>query len=218
LSFSDSRPNGKRARLWRVALKKVEEQLTTDLSRFCTAKLAEAREHTPATEDALADGDAAPSIAMVVTDANPALNTLGLNAGLGLFTLGGSLPKPMRSILDVVQAQSRRLSDVSHQLESARAALSERKAIERAKGLLMASRRLSEEDTYSLMRQTAMSHNKRIAEVAEAIVSMAGTLQASFNFSPDDALAERDHVSSPRITEVSSGHAVPTADEGYRRL
>lgn len=158
-------------------LRKIEEQLTSDLSRLCTAKLAETREHTPATEDALMEAsDVAASIAMAVTDANPALNTLGVNAGVGLFTLAASLPKPMHSILDVVQAQSRQLSDVSHQLESARAALSERKAIERAKGLLMTSRRLSEKDAYSLMREIAMSQNKRIAEIAEAIVSMAGIL------------------------------------------
>jgi AmiR/NasT family two-component response regulator len=79
----------------------------------------------------------------------------------------------MRSILDVVDAQSRRIDDINSQLESARLALTERKVIERAKGMLMRSRRLSEKDAYTLLRQTAMSQNKRIFEVAEAIISMA---------------------------------------------
>jgi hypothetical protein len=60
-------------------------------------------------------------VAMLVTDANPALNHFGLSGGVGLYTLDGSLPKPMRSIMDVIDAQSRRLNDVSLQLESARA-------------------------------------------------------------------------------------------------
>ena len=38
----------------------------------------------------------------------------------------------------------------------------------------MRSRRLSEEDAHTLLRQTAMSQNKRIVDVAEAIISMAG--------------------------------------------
>jgi AmiR/NasT family two-component response regulator len=63
-------------------------------------------------------------------------------------------------------------------LESARVALAERKAIERAKGILMRSRRLSEQDAYGLIRQTAMKQNKRIIEVAEAIVSMADILKS----------------------------------------
>lgn len=85
----------------------------------------------------------------------------------------------MRSIMEVIHAQSRRLNDVSHQLESARAALAERKAIERAKGLLMASRKLSEKQAYELMRETAMTQNKRIYEIAEAIISMADILKSS---------------------------------------
>ena len=83
------------------------------------------------------------------------------------------LPKPMRSILDVIEAQSRRIDDINSQLEAARAALTERKIVERAKGVLMRRRRLSETDAYALLRQTAMSQNKRIFEVAEAILNTA---------------------------------------------
>ncbi len=72
----------------------------------------------------------------------------------------------------------RRIDDINSQLESARVALAERKTIERAKGILMRSRRLSEKDAYTLLRQTAMSQNKRIIEVAEAIISMADIFRA----------------------------------------
>jgi AmiR/NasT family two-component response regulator len=83
----------------------------------------------------------------------------------------------MHSIMDVIHAQSRRLKDVSDELQSARAALMERKSIERAKGLLMLNRRLTEKQAYELMRQSAMNQNKRIYEIAEAIISMADILQ-----------------------------------------
>ena len=62
--------------------------------------------------------------------------------------------------------------------KTARAALDERKVVDRAKGLLMSSRNLSEKDAYTLMRETAMRQNKRIVDIAESIVSMADILQA----------------------------------------
>jgi AmiR/NasT family two-component response regulator len=159
------------------AMKVVEDQMTTDLSRLCTVKLTEARRDPGATDRTQSSELATTApVAMLVPDSSPALNDLGLSGGVALYTLDATLPKPMRSILDVIHAQSRRLNRVSHELESARAALAERKAIERAKGLLMTSRRVSEKQAYDLIRDTAMSQNKRIAEIAEAIISMADIL------------------------------------------
>jgi Nitrate and nitrite sensing/ANTAR domain len=149
-------------------MKSIEDQVTRDLNSLCAAKLAETR----AGSASLVAGQDQPAetvpVAMLVPDV--------LSGGVGLYTLDGTLPKPMRSIMEVVHAQSRQLTDVNHQLASARAALTERKAIERAKGLLMASRRLTENQAYQLMREAAMTQNKRLADVAEAIISVADIL------------------------------------------
>lgn len=83
------------------------------------------------------------------------------------------------SLMDLVHAQSRQLHEISDELTSAREALAERKLIERAKALLMKHRGLSEEQAYRLLRQTAMSQNRRLAEVAEATVAMADMLASS---------------------------------------
>ena len=157
------------------AMKTIEDQMASDLAHLCVVKLPAVSSvpESPATDQII---DAVAPVAMLVTDVDPALNP-GLRAGISLYTLAGPQPKPMRSILDVIQAQSRHLHAMSGQLESARVALVERKAIDRAKGLLMNSRRLSEADAYALMRQTAMSQNKRIVEIAESVVSMAEMLK-----------------------------------------
>lgn len=75
------------------------------------------------------------------------------------------------SIVEVLLAQSDRLASVENELEQARRALNERKSIERAKGLLMARRGLSEEAAYKFLRQTAMEQNKRMVELAEAMLN-----------------------------------------------
>jgi len=156
------------------AMRAIEESVAADLGRLCAVKLAEAKAGAKRV-DAI-DRDllkrTAP-FAMLVTDVDPALNSVDMAGVVELYGMDDGLPKPMRSIRDVVEAQARRIDDINFQLESARVALTERKTIERAKGILMRSRRLSEKDAYTLLRQTAMSQNKRIFEIAEAIISMA---------------------------------------------
>jgi hypothetical protein len=78
-----------------------------------------------------------------------------------------------KSIIDVLQLQSKRLADMEHELESARRALTERKIIEKAKGLLMSKFSLTEEDAYKRMRSSAMEQNKKIVEVAQTIMSVS---------------------------------------------
>jgi hypothetical protein len=155
------------------AMKEIEDCIAADLARICAVKLAEADAAAQSAEviDADAPTPTAP-LAMLITQVDPEADTVGMVGGPEIYSVGNGLPKPMRSILDVVEAQSRRIEDINSQLESARLALAERKTIERAKGILMRGRRLSEKDAYALLRQTAMSQNKRIFEIAEAIISL----------------------------------------------
>lgn len=160
-------------------LRGIEEDVAADLERLCALKLAEVTlgaEQVDAID--LAAMKIPAPVAMLVADVDPAVNSIGMAGGIELYGMDEGLPTPMRSILDVVAAQSRRIDDINSQLESARVALADRKTIDRAKGVLMRSRRLSEKDAYTLLRQTAMSQNKRIIEIAEAILSMADIFKA----------------------------------------
>ena len=85
-------------------------------------------------------------------------------------------PHLERSVLDMVQEQSRRLQLMEDELAVARAALSERKVVERAKGLLMAHRRLSEAEAHKMLSQTAMNQSRRLVDVAESVLAMADFL------------------------------------------
>lgn len=87
-------------------------------------------------------------------------------------------PQLERSVIDMVNEHARRLQAVSDELETVRSALNERKLVERAKGVLMANRHLTEDEAYRALRQMAMNQKRRIADVAEAVLSIAGTLRA----------------------------------------
>jgi hypothetical protein len=78
-----------------------------------------------------------------------------------------------QSVIDVLDVQSQRLISMETELSAARRALEDRKAIERAKGILMARFNLTEHDAYKRMRTTSMEQNKRLVDVAEAILTLA---------------------------------------------
>ena len=85
-------------------------------------------------------------------------------------------PRLERSVLGLVQEQSQRLQTMQAEIDKARIALNERKTLERAKGVLMNLRQMSESDAHKLMRQTAMNQNRRMLDVAEAVLSTADLL------------------------------------------
>ena len=78
-----------------------------------------------------------------------------------------------QSIIDVLQAQSQRLACMEDELAAARRALDERKTIERAKGILMARYNLSEDAAYKKLRTASMEQNRRLVDVAEAVLTLA---------------------------------------------
>ncbi|MBA4260445.1 MAG: antitermination regulator [Comamonadaceae bacterium] len=85
-------------------------------------------------------------------------------------------PQLERAIHELVRDQAQRLQRMGDELDTVRASLNERKMIERAKGLLMAHRHLSEDAAHKTMRQMAMNQNRRLIEVAAAVLSMAEVL------------------------------------------
>ena len=102
--------------------------------------------------------------------------TAALPDALATASPSGFGPQVGRSILELVREQAQRLQTMGDELDTVRASLNERKTIERAKGLLMAHRHLSEDEAHKTMRQMAMNQNRRLVEVAEAVLSMAEVL------------------------------------------
>lgn len=158
------------------AMKVVEEALSTALQTLCGERLTTARQELRVLEVRLERGNAASSTgpdffedaATPPSPIQPPLPAAGQGYG----------PQVERSILELVQAQSQRLQTMGDELDTVRASLNERKTIERAKGLLMAHRQLSEDEAHKTMRQMAMNQNRRLIDVAEAVLAMSEVLPA----------------------------------------
>jgi hypothetical protein len=74
----------------------------------------------------------------------------------------------------LLQEQSQRIAKMEDELYSVKKELSDRKVIERAKGILMASNKLSEDEAYKKMRTISMNQNTPLVQVAESVLSLYG--------------------------------------------
>lgn len=151
------------------AMKQVEDRLEQRLHQLCEEKLQEAREglktHQVAIEELLKQEDQASDSFVVFCNTSSAPGAAedhpdDLNGRVG------------RSVIELVQYQSQRLQQMNDELNAARAALEERKLLDRAKALLMKHRRMTEEEAYRLLRQTAMNQSRRLVDVARAMVAV----------------------------------------------
>src|SRR5262245_6721442 len=116
-------------------------------------------------------------IAMFVEESDTAAIEAAVDAGVSAYVVGDLRKERIKNILDLCIARFNAVARLQDELERTRSALDERKVIDRAKGLLMKARHLSEEDSYALLRRTAMNENKRIAEVAQSVVTATELLK-----------------------------------------
>lgn len=79
---------------------------------------------------------------------------------------------PVKSISHLLQHQSQQIAEIESELSATKKALTERKNIERAKGLLMTKLAVNEVDAYQWMRKTAMDQNRKLIDVAENIIAL----------------------------------------------
>lgn len=147
------------------AMRTVEDRLEADLRALCSHKTARARSELQAYRHVLDTLAPETDAALFFDDADAQAATPA--------QLGRHLE---RSVLDMVQEQSQRLQAMSDELQTVRASLNERKLVERAKGLLMAHRRMSEQEAHKMLRETAMNQGRRLVEVAESVLAMADYL------------------------------------------
>jgi response regulator NasT len=112
-------------------------------------------------------------VAMFVDQADSASIQASVDAGVSAYIVNGLKKERIKSILDMCISRFNAFSRLQNELEQTKSALEERKVIDRAKGILMKAKNLSEEQAYALLRKTAMNENRKIAEVAQSVVTAA---------------------------------------------
>jgi two-component system, response regulator / RNA-binding antiterminator len=110
-------------------------------------------------------------IAMFVDQADDASIEAAIDAGVSAYVVDGMKPERIRSVLDVAIKRFNAFARLRAELDNVRGQLAERKAIDAAKVLLMKKRGLDEPAAYAALRKAAMDSGRRIADVADALLT-----------------------------------------------
>jgi response regulator NasT len=115
-------------------------------------------------------------IAMFVDKADRGSMEAAVDAGVSAYIVDGLKRERVKPILDMAISRFRVFSKLTDELEEARSELADRKTIDRAKGILMKSKRLTEQEAYDLLRRTAMKQSRKIIDVAQSLIIASGLL------------------------------------------
>lgn len=101
-----------------------------------------------------------------------------LDVGVQGYIVNGYSAARLRSLIHLAQARYlherellAKLADVSHRFE-------ERKLVDRAKGILMRARQVSEEEAFRVLRAASMHTNQRVGQVSQHVIVAAGLAEA----------------------------------------
>jgi response regulator NasT len=110
-------------------------------------------------------------IAMFVDQSDEEATNAAVDAGVSAYVVDGLSTHRIKPILDLAVRRFHAFAHLQAELDEARNALTNRTIVDRAKHILMRRRGIDEPAAHALLRSHAMATNRRIHEVAEAIVT-----------------------------------------------
>ena len=116
-------------------------------------------------------------IAMFVDQSDAASIQASVEAGVSAYIVDGFNKQRIKPILDLCVSRFNAFAKLQDELDRTKSALEERKVIDRAKGILMKLKGLTEDEAYVLMRSTAMREKKKIGEIAQSILTASELLK-----------------------------------------
>jgi response regulator NasT len=115
-------------------------------------------------------------IVLFTDDQTSSSMNAAIAAGVSAYIVAGLHAERVKPVLDVALARFKREQKLLDELTDTRRQLADRKLIERAKGVLMAKNKMSEEQAYQKLRSMAMNKNLKLAEVAQRILDVEDLL------------------------------------------
>ena len=114
--------------------------------------------------------------ALFVDRSDRAMMEAAIDAGVSAYVVDGLRKERVKTILDMAISRFNAFKRMQDELDRTRAALEDRRAIDRAKTILMRARDISEEAAYAMLRRSAMNENRRLVDIARSIITAASLL------------------------------------------
>ena len=115
-------------------------------------------------------------VVIFAQESDPATTRRAIAAGVAAYVVDGLEPGRLKPVIEVAVARFESHQALKQELAEATQKLSERKLIDRAKGLLMKSRGLDEEAAYAALRRLAMDRGQPLSAAARDVIAVAKLL------------------------------------------
>ncbi|CAA0099268.1 putative transcriptional regulatory protein pdtaR [BD1-7 clade bacterium] len=109
----------------------------------------------------------------------PQIIESAVQAGVSAYIVDGLQPQRVKAIVNVAIARFREYQALRQELEQTKVKLADRKYLDKAKGILMQQRGLTEEEAYKAMRKMAMDKGEKLVDIARNIIDVYDLLHAS---------------------------------------
>lgn len=115
-------------------------------------------------------------VVMLTQDEDMEMIGAAIRAGVSAYVVDGLSRSKVEPIINVAIAQYKEFQGLREELEKTKTTLADRKDIDRAKGILMQKKSISEPEAYRLLQKIAMDQKKKLADVAREVNSMAALI------------------------------------------
>lgn len=116
-------------------------------------------------------------VCMFVDKSDAASMEAAVDAGVGTYVVDGLKKERIKPLIELTISRFKAFERLREELDRTKQQLEDRKLIDKAKGILMKERGLSEEQAYSLMRKAAMNENVRLGQIAQSIITASRLLK-----------------------------------------
>lgn len=99
-----------------------------------------------------------------------------IKSGVSAYVVNEILPQRINSIISVANERFKAVQVLRNELKEAKTQLESRKYVERAKGLIMEQKQISESAAYNSLRKMAMDQGCSLAAVAKNIIDVCQLL------------------------------------------
>ena len=107
---------------------------------------------------------------------SPNLIKSAIRSGVSAYVVSEIIPQRLNSIISVANERFKSEQALRNELKQAKNQLESRKYIEKAKGIIMEQKQLSEQQSYDLLRKMAMDQGNSLAAVAKSIIDVHALL------------------------------------------
>lgn len=96
-----------------------------------------------------------------------------IKSGVSAFIVDGLTARRVKPVIELAIERFKEMQSLYTELNESKANIDELKVTERAKGILMSKKNVSEDEAYTFLRKLALEKNKKLIDIAKSMIELS---------------------------------------------